>query len=119
MAHWVENLFAAIDTKQADQFATFLTEDARFTFGNAASVNGRAAIRDAVATFFSTIKALRHEITGLWEVGETVICQLAITYTRHDNRTVAIPAANIFHLRDKLIRDYLIAVFKCKRLQLC
>ncbi len=110
MAHWVEHLFAAIDAMQADTFAAFLTEDARFTFGNAASIDGRAAIRDAVATFFGTIKALRHEITNVWEVGETVICQLAITYTRHDNRVVAIPAANIFHMRDKLIRDYLIYI---------
>ena len=110
MAPWVHNLFASIDAMQADRFATFLTEDARFTFGNAASVNGRAAIRDAVASFFGTIKALRHEITNVWEVGETVICQLAITYTRHDNRVVLIPAANIFHMRDKLIHDYRIYI---------
>jgi ketosteroid isomerase-like protein len=110
MTHWAQQLFAAIDAMQADTFAAFLTEDARFTFGNAPSVNGRAAIRDAVAAFFGTIKGLRHEITDLWEVGETVICQLAITYTRHDNQVVAIPAANIFRMRDKLIRDYLIYI---------
>lgn len=110
MAHWVQNLFTTIDARQADQFAAFLAEDARFTFGNATPVNGRTAIRDAVAAFFGTIKALHHTITDVWEVGETVICQLAITYTRHDHQMVKIPAANIFRMRDKLIRDYLIYI---------
>ena len=110
MTHWVHDLFAAIDAMQADRFATFLTEDARFTFGNSASVIGRVAIRDAVAAFFGTIKGLRHEITGAWEVGETVICQLAITYTRHDTRVVTIPAANIFSMRDARVQDYRIYI---------
>jgi ketosteroid isomerase-like protein len=110
MPHWVHDLFAAIDAMQADRFATFLTEDARFTFGNAASIVGRTAIRDAVAAFFGTIKGLRHDITAVWEVGETVICQLAITYTCHDGRVVPVPAANIFSMRDTRVCDYRIYI---------
>ncbi|MBI3757766.1 MAG: nuclear transport factor 2 family protein [Deltaproteobacteria bacterium] len=110
MTRWVHDLFATIDAMQADQFVMFLTEDAQFTFGNGAPVVGRAAIRDAVAAFFDTIKGLRHEITGVWEVGETVICQLAITYTRHDNRVVSVPAANIFSVRDARVHAYRIYI---------
>jgi len=110
MRQWVYDLFTSIDAMQADQFVTFLTEDAQFTFGNAAPVVGRAAIRDAVAAFFKTLKGLHHDITNVWEVGESVICQLAITYTRLDNREVKIPAANIFHMRDQLVHDYRIYI---------
>jgi hypothetical protein len=47
-----ECTFRGLDTFNADAFASFLTEDAIFVFGNAEPVNGRTAIREVVAHFF-------------------------------------------------------------------
>src|SRR2546428_363445 len=55
-------LFKTIDQMDPDEFAEFVTEDGTFVFGNAEPVTGRQAVRDAVAGFYSSIKALQHEI---------------------------------------------------------
>lgn len=63
----IKELFATIDRKDADGFAFFLTEDANFRFANAPVIHKKKAIRDGVFLFLSTIKRLRHCITGIWE----------------------------------------------------
>lgn len=108
MADWVKNLFATIDRKDADGFAAYLTEDARFRFGNAPAAVGRENVRDAVADFFSSIKGLDHDILDVWDTGETVIVELEITYTRLDEQQVVLPCANVFRMRDGKVGDYLI-----------
>ena len=63
---WMSSLFAAIDARDADGFVEYLCEDGVFRFGNAEPVAGRAAIREAVAGFFSTIAGLEHRLTRTW-----------------------------------------------------
>ena len=107
---WVTNLFQALDTFDADTFASFLTDDAVFVFANAESVRGNLAIRAAVAHFFTTIRAIRHDLREIWALPETVICQGTVTYTRHNGSQLRVPFANIFRMQNGLIRDYLIYV---------
>ena len=45
-----------------------------------------------------------------WAVGDTVIQDLLVTYTRHDGSTLTVPAANILAVRDERIADYRIYV---------
>jgi uncharacterized protein (TIGR02246 family) len=107
---WVNRLFAAIDGKDAAAFAGFLTEDAVFRFGNAAPVSGKAAIREAVAGFFTSIRALRHEVTDAWTLPDVVVAVGQVTYTRHDGSTLSVPFADVFKMRSELAREYLIYV---------
>lgn len=103
---WVESLFSSIDRQDEQRFASFLTEDASFRFGNAPAVSGRKEAGEAVADFFSSIEALSHEILGVWRSDETVVCELAVTYTRRDGERLTLPAATIFSMREGLIEDY-------------
>ena len=107
---WVNRLFAAIDGKDAAAFADFLTEDAVFRFGNAAPVSGKAAIRETVAGFFGSIRALRHEVTDAWTLPDVVVAVGQVTYTRHDGSTLSVPFADVFRMRGELAREYLIYV---------
>ena len=68
MSRDVTSTFADIDSFDPDRFVTNLTPDAVFRFGNADPVIGRAAVRDAVAGFFTTIDGLTHRIL---ETGRT------------------------------------------------
>lgn len=110
MAGWVEKLFATIDRKDADGFVGFLTEDASFRFGNAPPAVGRKDVREGVAGFFDTFESLRHEVVGVWETDGVVTCEVRVVYTRKDGGVVDLPCANIFRMKDGLIRDYRIFI---------
>jgi len=54
----LQDLFRSIDAKDSARFVRFLTPDATFRFGNAPAIAGHAAIEQAVAGFFASLKAL-------------------------------------------------------------
>lgn len=96
---WASDLYAtAVDRKDAVGFAAAFTENASLRFGNAPPLSGRTAIQTAIAQFFTTFTALRHESRGVWLTDDTLILEAVVTYTRHDAREVSIPAVTIFHL---------------------
>lgn len=104
------DVFADVDRMDAKAFASHLSEDGLLRFGNADELVGRAAIEEAIAGFFTTIKGLSHHIVDQWEVDDTTICQIEATYTRLDDRQVTIPAATIWRRGADLIDDYRIYV---------
>ena len=99
-------LFAAIDAQDAEAFAAFLTDDARFRFGSSPAVIGREAITEAVAGFFDSIAGLSHAVHLFMVEGSTVVCEGRTTYTRHDGQKVNLPFANVFEMDRDKIRDY-------------
>jgi ketosteroid isomerase-like protein len=104
----LEELFRAVDTRDASGFVEFLAPDAVFRFGNAPIITGRAAISTAVSEFFRSIAGLDHRLLGRWADGDSMACHGEVTYSRHDGSTVTLPFANVFRLRDGLISEYLI-----------
>ena len=107
---WIHDLFQTIDTNDTAALASFLTHDATFVFANAEPVKGKGAIRETVAAFLASIKAIRHDVLETWEHPDAVICHGVVTYTRHDESQLRVPFANIFKMQGSLIRDYLIYV---------
>jgi hypothetical protein len=110
MSRDLTQVFADIDSFDPDKFVTHLTPDARFRFGNAEPVTGRAAIRDAVAGFFATIGGLTHHIRSTWQDGDVAIAQIDVEYRRHDGTTVLIPNADILTYDGDLVRDWQIYI---------
>jgi ketosteroid isomerase-like protein len=109
-SQWVNRLFAAIDSKDADAFVAFLTEAAVFRFGNAAPVSGKAAIRETLVGFFGSIRALRHEVTDSWSLPDVVVATGQVTYTRLDGSSLSAPFADVLKRRQGLVSEYLIYV---------
>ncbi len=105
---WLRELFQAIDQRDVDGFAAFLTDDAQFRFGNADPVLGRPAIRHAVAAFFASIQSIQHRIYDVWWLEDAVICHGTATYTRHDATELSVPFANVFKFDGERVREYLI-----------
>lgn len=103
---WIAALFAAIDEKDAEAFAGFVAEDARFVFGNLPAVAGRADIRTFVAGFFDSIRAVSHDVPDAWQSGDTIVCRGEVTYTRHDGSMLTVPFANVFLMAGDRVRDY-------------
>ncbi len=103
-------VFADVDRMDAKAFASNLAEDCVLRFANADEVVGRDAIEAAIAGFFSTIKGLSHHIVEQWDVDDTTIVQLEVTYTRMDDRRVTLPAITIYRRGGDLIDEYRIYI---------
>jgi ketosteroid isomerase-like protein len=110
MSRDVTQAFAAIDALDADKFVAHLTPDAVFRFGNGDPMTGRAAVKEAVNGFFSTIDGMTHRIKNVWEQGDTTIVQLDIDYHRKDGKTVTVPNADILTYDGDLVRDWQIYI---------
>jgi ketosteroid isomerase-like protein len=108
--NWTASLFATIDAKDAAGFVGFLAEDAVFRYGNHPEVSGRAAIRDAVASFFGAIAALRHTVSAQWQTDGAIIAVGEVAYTRHDGSTLTVPFADVLRMRGGKIGDYRIYI---------
>lgn len=102
----LQDVFTAIDQRDADGFVSYLTADAIFRFGSAPPAKGRDAARKAVAGFFGTIAGLSHELSRSLAADNVLICEGEVTYTRHDGSTVTLPFADSFELDDGLISHY-------------
>jgi len=106
MKDWINNLFSRVDKMDAAKFSAFLTPNASFRFANAPAVIGRENIRDAVSSFFTQIKGLRHRILEVWECDNVVICEGEVTYTRHNGSVLTLPFVDILRMEAELIADY-------------
>jgi ketosteroid isomerase-like protein len=102
----LDGLFHAIDKMDADQFASYLSEDCRFKFGNWDAVFGRHAAHASVARFFESIRSLAHDSIDIYESGDAVTSRGMVTYTRHSGTTLTIPFCNVFRMEGNQIRDY-------------
>jgi ketosteroid isomerase-like protein len=110
MSRDVRQVFADIDTLDADKFVAHLTPDVVFRFGNAEPITGREAVREAVAGFFATIDGLTHHIKNVWDVGDTTIAQIDVEYRRKDGKTVIVPNADILTYDGELASEWLIYI---------
>ena len=109
-ADWWNSLFASIDGKRAHEFASFLTEDGEFRFGNQPAVHGRENVEAYVAAFFGMIGGARHELARTLHGADTRACEGSVTYTRLDGTTLTVPFANVFYMRGDRIARYLIFI---------
>ncbi len=104
------DVFAAIDSKDAEAFVGFLTEDAVFRFGSAPAVQGRDAIRSAVDGFFGTIAACSHDVQNTLSNGSTLVCEGDVTYRRQNDTEITLPFTDVFEYDGELISHYKIYI---------
>ncbi|AXT35098.1 nuclear transport factor 2 family protein [Phaeobacter sp. LSS9] len=102
----VGDLYAAVDALNAQAVASFLTDDVTFRLGNFDAITGRKAVEDANASFFTTIRAMGHTITGIWTSGDAIFCEGEVHYTRKDQSEHKVPFATRLGLRDDKIATY-------------
>jgi ketosteroid isomerase-like protein len=106
----VKEIFADIDSMNPDQFVAHLTEDVVFRFGNGDPVHGRAAVREAVAGFYSSIGAMTHHLIQTYDVGDTTIAQIDVEYERLDGKSVITPNADILVFEGDRVKNWQIYI---------
>lgn len=110
MSRNVADIFADIDAFDPDRFVANLTEDVRFQFGNNDPAIGRAAVRQAVAGFFSTIDGLTRHLLASYDAGDVTVAALDVEYVRKDGKHVTVPNADILKFENGLVKDWQIYI---------
>ena len=103
-------IFKSIDEMDADTFVSFLSEDAVFRYGSQDAVEGKDAIREYVAHFFTMVRGLTHTLTDTWEGEGSLAVRGDVTYQKHDGGEVTIPFVDVMRFGDDGIREYLIHI---------
>ena len=100
-------MFEDIDRMDAAAWANWLSDDARFRFGNGDETTTRDAARQGLADFYGLIDGVSHRMLDHWENGATTIVRSDVTYIRKDGAAVTVPIVTIYHERDDgKIDDY-------------
>lgn len=87
------------ETRSPDDFVSYFTEDAIYKVGNNPPLVGHERIREASVRFRQMIKGIVHDIQQIWELGDTVVVELAVTYTRNDDKTVTLPCLDVIQFQ--------------------
>jgi ketosteroid isomerase-like protein len=89
-------IFALIDTRDADALRPFFSDRAQFRFGNMPPMVGRDDIIAGVRRFYDSVASMQHTVINEWHRGDTVITEASVTYGRHDGRLVTIRVSSIW-----------------------
>jgi SnoaL-like domain len=93
------------EVRSPDNFAAFFAEGATYRFGNFPPIHGRSAIRESSIGFRSRVKSAKHDIKNLWEIGDTVVSEMEVIYTRHDDKVVVVPCTDVIRFQDELFQE--------------
>jgi ketosteroid isomerase-like protein len=103
----VKRLFALTDVKIEDfdleAYISFFTEDAFYKAGSAEHVFGAEGIRQFSTPVIQKFSSLAHEVKNIWQVGDTVICQVVVIYNRKDGKVFKLPTLNIIRFKGEKI----------------
>lgn len=103
----MRQVLAAVDAGDAAAFAGFFAHDGHLVFGNDEPLIGRDAIAAGLAGFLRTIRSLRHAVVREWDIEDTCIVELKVTYNRLDGTSVTIPVVSIVRTdQQNQIEDY-------------
>lgn len=108
--HFLDDLFNAIDSKDAVRFTEFLAPDGEFRFGSAPTVRGREAVASAVTAFFGSIDSLEHSVSRVWRDEDSLACEGEVCYRRLDGQEVVIPFVDVFEFSGELVSSYRIYI---------
>jgi uncharacterized protein (TIGR02246 family) len=107
----IRAMFAAVDARDAEGVAEYLTDDVVWALGSFDPTEGKETFVANVKASTQRIKGIRHEIHDLWHATEdpdVVIARMTVHYTKLDGSSVSLPCCNVFRMRGDLISHYLI-----------
>ena len=105
----VRQLFAALDSGDIASALSLMTEDVAFRFGSAEPTIGKAAIANNAAAMATVVESLSHQLDAVWTVEQpqsAMLCEMAVTYRRHDGSQITLPCFNVFRLQRGRVADY-------------
>ncbi|AFZ47738.1 protein of unknown function DUF1486 [Cyanobacterium stanieri PCC 7202] len=101
----VRQMFLAGESMNVNNFVKFYTEDAHYQFSNFPVAYGPEGIKGASVDFLNTVAKVYHHITKMWEYGDTVICEMEVTYIRHDGKVFRLPCCDTIVFKGDKVQE--------------
>ena len=119
----VRRMFLAGESMNVENFVKFYTDDALYQFSNFPVAYGPQGIRDSSVAFLEKVAKVYHHITGMWEVGDTVICEMEVSYIRYDGKEFRLPCCDTIVFKGDKVQELRIymdisPVFETEELQI-
>jgi uncharacterized protein (TIGR02246 family) len=96
----------AVDRGDAEGFASWFADDARYQFGNAEATIGRPAVVAATAGAADALPWVRHTIDQVAHVGNQLFCRFTISTASPAGTDVALPCVTVIWVENDEIVDY-------------
>lgn len=107
---YASEVYEAVDSKDEQQLARFLSENCTFVYANSDPVIGRANIAEASRNFMALIAGIKHQLLDVWAVDDVIVSRLDVTYTRKDGSALTVPAVTIWRVSNGQINEYRIYI---------
>jgi ketosteroid isomerase-like protein len=108
--NYASEVYEAVDSKDEQRLARFLTETCTFVYANSDPVIGRANIAESSKNFMALIAGIKHQLLDVWAFNDVIVSRLDVTYTRKGESTLTVPAVTIWRMRARQIDDYRIYI---------
>ncbi|BAY62538.1 hypothetical protein NIES22_26120 [Calothrix brevissima NIES-22] len=102
----LKQALTAVETNDVDTYITLFTEDAVYKIGNYEPVIGREGIKAFALPVMQMFKTVVHEAKNIWELGNTIVSEMNVIYTRQDDKVFTIPCLNIVTFQGDKIQKY-------------
>ena len=86
----VKEAYAAVESNDISAYVQFFTAD------------GIRALAEPLVDMFESVT---HDITTIWELDNTVICEMNVTYNRKDGKSVTVPCVDVIHFTDGKVNE--------------
>ena len=106
----VDKISEALDSKNLEKVLEYLTDDCVLIAGNGDPVKGKENISKVFEGFFPAVKSTAHDVTDIFESGESLVYRGTVTYTRLDNSQLTVPFCDVFKIKGDLISEYYIYI---------
>jgi ketosteroid isomerase-like protein len=107
---YASEVYEAVDSKDEQRLARFLSENCTFVYANSDPVTGRENIAASSKNFMALIAGIKHQLLDVWTFDDVIVSRLEVTYTRKDKSTLTVPAVTIWRTRNRQINDYRIYI---------
>lgn len=93
---WGHAFFTMVDRKNADEYYTYFMDNGQVIFGNDPPIQGKEAIRQGLAQFYTGLESMHHEIDHLWvPAPNTVVNRATAHYVMTGGKHVDVPVVTI------------------------
>ncbi|WP_414582594.1 AtaL-like protein [Scytonema sp. PCC 10023] len=101
----VKHMFKAGESMNVENFVKFYTDDALYQFSNFPVVYGPQGIRDASVDFLKNVEQVYHHMKNMWEVGDTVVAEMEVTYIRYDGKVFTLPCCDTIRFKGDKVQE--------------
>ena len=98
---WLQNKYLAVDSRNHNEYAKYLSDDCALQFGNNPLAVGENALLQGIDNFWDSIHGLNHNFINVLGTDNCLVLEAVIDYTRVDNKVVQTPCVTIIERNDE------------------